>query len=338
MLRDPEGITVFVPNWLGDVAMSTPALRTLHQRYPDADLTVVGRAGACALLKGLEFIDRFVTIPTRPGLRSMFGLRRELRSSSSDMSVVFPHSFRAALLARLSGHDRVLGYDRGFRRHLITDLVEPNRVEGEIVPVYMVWEYLDLLQPLGCDYDGFGLELHADERSVAEVQEHIIGEGPLVGFAPGAAFGPSKQWPVERFALAADILARELNARCVLLTGPGEESTRDQFLDLCACDPIVCDEGNPTIESLKATVSLLDLLVCNDSGPRHVAIAFNVPVVCVMGSTRPVYSEGPYERGEVLRIDVDCGPCQKPVCSTDHRCMTGVQVDRVVESARKFLI
>ncbi len=201
----------------------------------------------------------------------------------------------------------------------------------------MVWEYLDLLDPLGCDYDGFGMELRADPLAIARVKEHLVDEGPYVGIAPGAAFGPSKRWPVERFAEVADRLAEEAGARCVLLTGPGEEDTRDAIRKLAKHDLLVCDEGHPTVDTLKATVSLLDLLVCNDSGPRHVAIAMNVPAICVMGPTKPVYTEGPYETGKVLRVDVDCGPCQKPVCTTDHRCMTRITPDRVVEAALAYL-
>ena len=88
---------------------------------------------------------------------------------------------------------------------------------------------------------------------------------------------------------------------------------------------------------LKATISQLDLLIGNDSGTRHVAVAFGVPTICIMGPTSPVYSEGPYERGQVLRVDVDCGPCQKPICETDHRCMTQITPDTVVQAAMAFL-
>jgi heptosyltransferase-2 len=189
---------------------------------------------------------------------------------------------------------------------------------------------------LGCEYDGFGLELKADPMAIARVKEHLVGEGPFVGIAPGAAFGPSKRWPVERFAAVADRLS-ETGAQCVLLTGPGEEDTRDAIRKLVKRELLCCDEGRPTIDTLKATVSLMNLLVCNDSGPRHVAIAMGVPAVCVMGPTRPVYTEGPYETGRVLRIDVDCGPCQKPTCATDHRCMTGISPEAVFEAALTYL-
>ncbi|MEK7793336.1 MAG: glycosyltransferase family 9 protein, partial [Candidatus Hydrogenedentota bacterium] len=116
-----------------------------------------------------------------------------------------------------------------------------------------------------------------------------------------------------------------------------EEDTREAVQQAAKRALIECDDGHPRIDTLKATVSRLDLLVCNDSGPRHVAVAFGVPTVCIMGPTMPAYSCGPYEKGEVLRVDVDCGPCQKPYCSTDHRCMTRIGVDEVVAAAKRAL-
>ncbi|HPX42363.1 MAG TPA: glycosyltransferase family 9 protein, partial [Candidatus Hydrogenedentes bacterium] len=100
---------------------------------------------------------------------------------------------------------------------------------------------------------------------------------------------------------------------------------------------IIADDGRPTINTLKATLALADLLIGNDSGPRHVAIAFKKPVICIMGPTSPRYSTGPYETGEVLRVDVDCGPCQKPECETDFRCMTRIVPGAVVAAALRHL-
>ena len=332
-----KNILALVPNWLGDVVMCTPALRALHRRYPDADITIAGRGVACEVLRGLPWLHRFVTLAGRQGIWGMARSSRTLRSYSPELAVVFPHSFRAALLARMTGAGKIAGYARGGRSALLSQRVEPNRVDGKITPVYMVQEYLDLVAAFGCEYDGFGIELAADGRAVAAVREHLVGTGPFVGIAPGAAYGPSKRWLATRFAEVADELKETADAQCVLLTGPGEEETRDAVLDAARHPLIICDERAPTIDSLKATISVLDLLVCNDSGPRHVAVAFDVPTICVMGPTAPVYTEGPYERGQVLRVDVDCGPCQKPVCSTDHRCMTRITSAMVVQAALENL-
>ena len=330
-------ILVLAPNWLGDVAMCTPALRALHRGFPGASIAVGGKPIACDLLDGLPWIAERIPFEPHAGLFAMMRIGRRLRPHARDLAIVFPHSFRAALLARLAESSRRIGYDRGGRAFLLTDRVPPNRENDVIVPVYMATEYLDLIAGLGCEDDGLGLELRADPAAVADARSKFRGDGPRVGIAPGAAFGPSKLWPVERFAQVADILAERIGAQCALLTGPGEETLRDAFLRAAKTPVVQCDEGRPTIRMLKAAVSQLDLLICNDSGTRHVAVAFHVPTVCIMGPTSPRYSQGPYERGRVLRVDVDCGPCQKPECETDHRCMTRISVDLVSETALELL-
>jgi heptosyltransferase-2 len=159
----------------------------------------------------------------------------------------------------------------------------------------------------------------------------------VVGIAPGAAFGPSKRWLPERFAAVADALHESSNAQCLLFTGPGEEDTRDAVLAAARHPLLDVQQPAPSVAKLKAGIAELDLLIGNDSAPRHIAIAFGVPVICIMGPTAPAYTTSPYERGEVIRVDVDCGPCQKPTCVTDHRCMKQITVAHVVDAARQFL-
>jgi len=328
---------VLAPNWLGDVAMCTPALRALHRRFPRAAITLAGSQAACDLLRGLPWFAELVPLVPHARFLGLLLAARRLRKKARDLTVIFPHSFRAALLARLTESPRRIGYHRGGRAFLLTDRVPPHTENGEIVPVYMVTEYLELVKVLGCDDDGQGLELRADPDAVDAVCGRLAAGRPRVGIAPGAAFGPSKLWPAERFAAVADRLAERVGAQCVLLAGPGEESIAEAVTTAAQRPLRRCDDGRPNIRTLKATVSQLDLLICNDSGARHVAVAFHVPVVCLMGPTSPRYSEGPYERGRILRADVDCAPCQKPTCETDHRCMTQITVDRVVETAIQVL-
>lgn len=337
MIEAPARILAFVPNWLGDVAMCTPALRALAQRFPDSALIAIGRRSACELLKGLDWLSGTETIPAKPGLRAMLRLRREFSGPGPALAVVFPHSFRAALAARVTSARARLGYARNGRSWLLTHAALPHRENGVIAPVYMAAEYLDLVKAVGAEDDGRGLELATDPPAVERLRPHLAGTGPLVAVAPGAAFGPSKRWPAERYAAVIDALHEKAGARVVLLTGPGEEDTREAVLSAAKHTPIIADDGHPTIDSLKAAIASCDLLIGNDSGPRHVAIAFKKPVICIMGSTSPRYSAGPYETGEVLRVDVDCGPCQKPVCTTDFRCMTQIAPEIVIAAALRHL-
>ncbi len=332
-------IVVLAPNWLGDAVMATPVFRLLKRQFPQSLVTVAGRESVCRLLDGLSSIDRFQPFPAQPSLAAMWRIARELRRQDGppDCAVVLPHSFRAALLARLAGAKRRLGYDRGGRRWLLSDAPPPHRENGRITPIYMTDEYVGLLRTVGCEDDGQGLELHADPRLADELRRRWAGPGPLIGLAPGAAFGPSKRWPAERYAAVADALAAQWGARCVLLTGPGEEDTRDAVHKAAATTLMEPDIPGEGVAKLKAAISILDLFIGNDSGPRHVAVAFGAPVVCIMGPTKPAYSVGPYEHGRVLRTPVYCGPCQQPVCHTDHRCMTRIRVEDVLGAAHEIL-
>lgn len=337
MNQSPRAILVLLPNWLGDAVMCTPALRALKKRYPEATITAAGKAACCAVLEGLPWIDHLLPLPDRPGPLTSLALRGALRALRPDLALVFPHAFRAVWLAWLSGAPRRIGLDRGGRGILLTQSMARHRSDGKLMPRYTALEYLELAALAGAEDDGGGLELAADPAEVTAFMALVAPGRPLVGIAPGAAFGPSKRWLPERFAAVADRLHREHNAQCLLLTGPGEEETRDAVLRAARTPLIEYHGGTPSIARLKAALASVDLLIGNDSGPRHIAIAFKKPVICIMGSTSPAYTESPWERGEVLRVDVDCGPCQKPHCTTDHCCMTGISAARVAEAAAKWL-
>jgi len=336
-MNDPQHILALVPNWLGDAAMSTPALRALHNKFPNAEITPAGRNAVIKLLQDLPWLAEGIVLPARPNSPALLRAAFSLRPRARDLAVVFPHSFRAALLARLAGSRRRIGQARDGRSLLLTDPVQPHRRNGRIEPVYMVDEYLQLIAPLGCEDDGLGLQLAADPTALYGMRTKLEPGRPRVGIAPGAAFGPSKRWPAERFAQVADRLASEAGAQCVLLTGPGEEAIRDAVVHAAKTNFTTLDGCPDGIAALKAAVSQLDLLIGNDSGVRHVAVAFHVPTVCIMGPTSPAYSTGPYERGRIIRIDVDCGPCQKPVCETDHRCMRNISPETVANAALDLL-
>ena len=328
----PSIVAALVPNWLGDAAMCTPALRALRRRFPEARITALGRPGSIALLEDSPFIDDTAAVARGGGPLEWFRARGAWPHARPDLAVVFPHSARAAMTARVLGARHIAGYERGGRSWLLHHRLPPHRENGHIAPVYMAREYLELVEALGAEDDGRGLELGVNPEADAAVAPLLAGEGPLVGIAPGAAYGPSKRWLPERYAAVADLLRERVNARPPLLTGPGEEDTRDAVL-AASRHGLQLLEGPGSIARLKAAISRLDLLIGNDSGPRHIAVAFGVPVVCIMGPTKPVYSCGPYEKGEVLRIDVYCGPCQRPTCATDHRCMTGIGVETVANAA-----
>jgi len=332
--EDVKSVLALAPNWLGDTVMCTPALRALRRRYPEATLTVAANPACCDLLEDLPWIDGLFRLLPKSSLLPLMRQAKQLAPVAQDLTVVFPHSFRSALLAWLIRSRNRIGYARDGRAQLLTNALMPNMEEGRIVPVYMTREYLDLVQAVDAEDDGAGLELGLNPAMKARLEPVLAGEGPLVAIAPGAAFGPSKRWMPEGFAAVADALAERLGARLLLLTGPDEEETRAAVIGLAKSDFIDVPREAGGVGAMKALIARSDLLICNDSGPRHIAVAFGRPVVCIMGPTSPLYTNGPYEKGAVLRLDLECSPCQKPVCPLEHhRCMRDITPEHVLDAA-----
>ena len=218
---------------------------------------------------------------------------------------------------------------------------------GRYVPIPLVEYYADLAEAIGCDRPGDRLELFTTPNCDDAVRDRLTSLGvadrhPLVVISPGARYGAAKCWSPERFAGVADRLIESENAAVLVTCGPGEELIARHIGSAVRSGRrgrmFVLDSPRLTLGELKSLVRRCDLLLCNDAGPRHLAKAFDVPVVTVFGPTHPQWTATSYGRERIVRIDVDCGPCQQRTCPLGQvQCMTGVTVAAVVEAAIELL-
>jgi len=214
---------------------------------------------------------------------------------------------------------------------------------GRFVPMPLVEYYADLAEAVGCERPGDRLELFTTPDCEESVQQRLESLGiadrhPLIVMSPGAKFGASKCWLPERFAAVADHLIESEGATVIVTCGPGEESIGRAIGAAMKQHGFLFDSPLLTLGELKSLVRRSDLIVCNDAGPRHIAKAFDVPVVTVFGPTHPDWTSTSYGDERIVRIDVDCGPCQQRVCPLEHhQCMTGVTVDMVFAAAVALL-
>ena len=339
----PRSILVRCPNWVGDLVMAGPALRALRATFPEAEIALLLKPSLTGIVSGAPWHDRVVALHTygrERGPRGTWRAAAALRRERFDLGVLLPSSFSSAWLLRLGGVGRILGYARNARSLLLTDRVPPPRERGRIVPVPMTRYYLDLVAGLGCAVDRTDLELFVTPEESSEVDAlfrrlELSTARPLVAITPGASFGASKMWPPDRFAQAADtLLARHGGAAC-LFPGPGEEETAERVAKAIRgpvrIAPVV------GLGVLKAAIARCDLLVTNDSGARHLAVAFGVPHVVVMGPTDPRYTSMNLDHAVIVRREVPCGPCHLKVCPIDHRCMTQITSGDVVAAAEAAL-
>jgi len=352
-------LAVFLPNWIGDAVMATPALRAVRTEFPDAEVVAIHRPVVGDVLDGTFLVDRRLVWnpkgndPSQRGWRFAAALRRE----RFDLALLLPNSWRSAWMARLSGAKRRIGFDRNGRGPLLTDRVEP-KPKNEPHPV--IDEYLRLAERLGCRELSRTMELAtlpADEIRLEQFLLELKPEAQAKGtprvpslalqalmkryvcLNPGGAFGAAKHWPGEYFAELARRIAVELGRNVLVLCGPAEREIARRIVAL-AKHPSVFSLADvpPSIGLSKAAVKYSELLVTTDSGPRHFAPPFDVPVVTLFGPTHMAWSETFYGKATHLQVQVDCGPCQQRVCPLQHhRCMTELSVDRVFAAAARWL-
>jgi len=338
----PGRILVICPNWVGDAVMATPALRAVRESFPKAHIAILVKTRISELLAGLPYFDEMVEMPDEKSFRGLVKLARSLRRDTFDLGLILTHSFRSALLARLAGIKRRVGYRGQCRGVLLTDKLQFPREGRSKRPQHMVDEYLDIASYIGCNASDRSVRLAVSPETAARARQLLAPPtespaGPLVGIAPGASFGPSKLWYTDRWAAVADDLAERFGASIVILTAPSEHELYEQIESGMSTSPVPLRDTLLPLGLLKGIVSHLDLLLCTDSGARHVALALDVPTVVVMGPTDPRYSAGELDIGAVIRVNVDCSPCHKKVCPTDHRCMNLITPEKVAETASRLL-
>lgn len=340
-------LALFLPNWIGDVVMATPAVRALRTTFPAAEFVAVCKPYVADTLAGSPWFDATVSFDkTGPAGHRFWPTVHRLRTLGTDAAVLFPNSFRPALAARLAGCATVVGFARYGRDALLTHRLYPARdATGKPKPVPAVDDYNRLAVRLGTPAPGHRLELFttpADEQTAAAAWA-ALGLGRfrrVVGLNPGGAFGAAKHWPVNHFAELARRVTDRADTGVLVLCGPAERDEARAIADGAARPGrvVTAAELPLSIGLTKALVRRLSLLVTTDSGPRHFAAAFDVPVVTLFGPTHIGWTETYFAQARHLQRPVPCGPCQQRVCPLGHHhCMSELMPADVLAAADALL-
>ena len=340
-------VVVFCPNLIGDTVMATPALRALRSAYPGARVLGVVKPHVAPTLDGTPWLDALIRHDPKAHDRRHRtpAVWRTLRAERADLAVLLPNSFRSALLAWSAGIRRRVGYDRGGRGLLLTDrLTVPRDASGRRLPVPAVEYYLALVRHLGCRVDSPRTELATtvEDETAADLTWAELGLSParpVVCLNTGGAFGPAKSWPNAYFATLARRLVLENGVRVLVVCGPSERaSARDIVRRADHPDVVSLADLELGIGLTKACVRRSALMITTDSGPRHFAAAFGVPVISLFGPTHIAWTRTYHPHAVHLFRPVPCGPCQQPVCPLGHhRCMTELTPDDVFRTAQGML-
>jgi len=315
--------------------MSIPALEAVRKRFPAAHITILARPWVSDIYRDAGFCDAIEPYTPKPGMKdwgAKLAIARRLQNRAFDAALILPNSFDAALICKLAKIPIRIGYSRDGRGILLTHSIARPK-EGEI-PTHERFYYLELLRRAHwidrLPEDGAPIHLATNPHSFADIGF----EGNVIGVSPGAAFGSAKRWLPERFAESAATLARKWNASVVIFGSKDERPVAEQVAEGLRQRgaPVRNLAGETSLREFIERIAACRFFLTNDNGAMHLASAIGVPTLAVFGSTDHT-TTGPAGISRIVREPVDCSPCLKRECPIDHRCMTRVTVDRVIQEA-----
>jgi len=332
-------------NWIGDAIMTTPAVRTIRQNFPAADITLLALPWVADVFRASPHVNRIMPYERNSrhkGLKGKIILAAELRRQQFDAAILLQNAFEAAFLTLLAGIPVRAGYTTDARGLLLTHGVK--RTAG-IKGVHQVHYYLEMLRGLGLAPGTDELELTVPPEASRWARDYLRdaaggGAKRIIGINPGAAYGPAKRWPAEKYAELARKLLRFPDAMVVVFGTAADREAASRIKAVPGGDRNVIDlTGRTTLAQAMGLIGLCSVFVTNDSGLMHIAAALNTPTVAVFGSTNPV-TTGPYaSRASIVRTELECSPCLETHCPRKHfQCMENISVEEVFQTVHARLV
>ena len=341
---------------IGDVVLTTPLLRALRRRYPDARLTYLVEPAAVPVVRGNPNLAHLVVAPKRRGLarvRDDISMARRLRRQRFDVAIDLHGGPRAAWFTWASGAPMRIGYAIKGRAWMYTHVIGRTPDEAPRASVANQW---DLLAPLDVgppDPARDPLEMAEDPEAVASVERRlrearITAAHPIVVVHVSAG-NPFRRWPRESFeALVVALARRDASRRIILTSGPSDASAANAIADgaraaLGPAAAAVPDVGEFDLAELRALVERAAVYIGGDSGPLHSAGTTTTPMVALLGPTLPERSM-PWRDARWFAEAVDagpleCRPCRQRVCAPgDFRCLTHITAEQVAAAAERAII
>lgn len=327
-------IALVAPNWLGDAVMSLPLVGLLGQ-VDDVSLSVLAPEYVARVYWGLAEVDELTVFERGSRINGIVARARTLRSLKADAAVLLPPSFSSAVAPRLAGVNVRVGFCADARGPLLTDSVSLARSRDEHLSKNFLRLGKAALDRLGVRYserDTGAPSLcvnPAELRGLDEVFAPAAVPRRFATVVPGAAYGPAKSWPWERYREVVRGLSSEIAV--VLAGGAGEREIGSRISSGLSGAYNLC--GQTSLGEFFALLSRSAVLIANDSGSPHVAASLGVPVVVLFGSTSPTWTAPLGDFVDVVRAPVHCSPCFRKTCPTRLECFENIDPGDVLKRA-----
>ncbi len=334
-LKDVKKILVINTTAIGDTLICTPAIRAIKKAFPKASITALVGSAAREVLENNPHIDELLDHPGRMNIGYLLkfpGLIKRLKRERFDLAaVLYGNDPDAVPIAYLSGAPIRLGTVRTDFPDLLTHY-RPSSIEGHIVR-----EKLKALTAIGIKASDTRMEMFLTSGEEREAERFLEGAGDIVSIHP---FGSkrNKQWPEEYCAELADALFDRFSLRTVLIGGPSEAGAIRRIASEMKSEPL-CTGGRLGLRIASAVIKKSKMVITTDSGPLHIAQAFRVPTIALIGSTN-WKTTGPVEDNAVVLQKPEACVAKRPCkfYNCEHiSCIRSLSPDLVIDTVGRIL-
>jgi len=304
-------ILIELPTWLGDCVMATPAIENIVNFYNDVEITFIGSFVSVEALKNHPKAIKTFVLDKK--YTSLYKISRDLGNFDAFFS--FRSSIRSKFLKFLISAKKKYQFDK-------------NKYQNR----HQVEKYNDFVND-SLSIDSTAKKLQIYGYNIAKSKKKIL------GINPGASYGSAKRWYPQEFAKVASELSAEYDI--VIFGGPSEIDIAGD-IEQALIDSSVKNyknlAGNTTITELINKIASLDLFITGDSGPMHIAAAFQIPTVAIFGPTKDKEtSQWMNKKSIIVKKNLDCQPCMKRICPLQHHnCMNLIKAADVLDAVENI--
>jgi len=320
-------ILIILPNWLGDAVMATPAIELLASHYRDAKFTFVGSFVSIEALKHHPLCERAIVDETKKASNRYVATYKMAKDLGQfNLGVTFRNQIHSSLLLRFTRTVVCISRRSWHSMFLLshTPKISTNQ--------HLVKQYSQLAMTDSDNWDGNSpnLALYIEPRKFDKT---------TLGINAGATYGSAKRWYPERFAEVAKEFFHKYDI--IIFGGPNEVEMAKEIesnLISSGINNYTNLAGKTTIQELCANIAGCSLFITNDSGPMHVAAAYQVPTVAIFGPTRyKETSQWMNNKSTIVRHEMECSPCMKRECPLKHHeCMKNITASEVIEAVKEL--
>lgn len=360
ILKDEiKKILIVNPFGIGDVLFTTPVIRAIKEKHRSIFIGYWCNERVKEILVNNQMIDKvfdlsrgdlkkIFKVSKIKGIKSLFGLIKKIRREKFDLVLDYSLDNRYGLICKLAGIRKRIGFDYKGRGKFLTS---KKKITG-YANKHIIEIYADLLKNLNLKPYYLKMDLNVTKEARNHVLNLLKKEGVkekdcVIAISPagGASWGKDayfKLWPAENFTAVAEKAIKKFNAK-ILLLGDNSEKSITSIISSYLKENVIDLTGKTTLMELAAFIEKSDILVTNDGGPLHMAVALGTKTVSLFGPVdQKVY--GPYPHNEmhvVIKSNIECRPCYKDFrfskCKIDKECLKSISPDRVFEAVRKLV-